>query len=127
MKVKCPICGKEGTLMYKTTKTKTTTGKYREYRKLYIYHGKNAQKKWCYLKQEDLDKIQQATGQNYTNTTQMTTQNSMSLEKPKSSFSNQFRTENKWAGSSAWNECLTCTQEAAGSNPARSTIKICGT
>ena len=26
-----------------------------------------------------------------------------------------------WAGSSAWNERLTCNQEVAGSNPARST------
>ncbi len=31
------------------------------------------------------------------------------------------------AGSSVWNECLTCTQEDAGSNPARSTSWLCRT
>lgn len=42
--------------MYKTTKTKSTAGHYRAYRKLYVYHGKPNQK-WCYLKKEDLSKI----------------------------------------------------------------------
>jgi hypothetical protein len=32
-----------------------------------------------------------------------------------------FKLLERRAGSSAWNECLTCTQEAVGSNPARST------
>lgn len=41
--------------MYKTTKTKTTTGEYKEYKKLYVYHGKPNQK-WCYLKKEDSEK-----------------------------------------------------------------------
>ena len=43
------------------------------------------------------------------------------VEKPKSSLSTLFQAEHRWAGSSAWNERLTCTQEAVGSNPARST------
>ena len=30
--------------------------------------------------------------------------------------------DSMWAGSSAWHERLTCTQEDAGSNPARSTL-----
>lgn len=32
------------------------------------------------------------------------------VEKPKSSYSTLFQAEHRWAGSSAWNECLTCTQ-----------------
>ncbi len=37
-------------------------------------------------------------------------------DKAELSFSNR----NNWAGSSAWYECLTCTQEAGGSNPPQS-------
>ena len=39
-----------------------------------------------------------------------------------SGFSKGSKAGNGWAGSSVWNECLTCTQEAVGSNPARSTL-----
>ena len=34
-----------------------------------------------------------------------------------------FRKEVAWAGSSVWNERLTCTQEVGGSNPPRSTTR----
>ena len=40
---------------------------------------------------------------------------------PKFSFYHQTKARNMWADSSVWYECLTCTQEAAGSIPARST------
>ena len=52
--------------------------------------------------------------------TQQFTQTTLKRETSKSNLSNETKTESLWAGSSAWNECLTCTQEAAGSNPARS-------
>ncbi len=85
--------------MYKTTKTKTTTGEYKVYRKLYVYHGKKAKKQWCYLKKEDLEKIEQATGQNYTNTTQITTQTSVRAKKPVPSF---FQKNKLDSGSRGW-------------------------
>ncbi len=60
--------------MYKTTKTKTTTGEYRTYRKLYVYHNKPNQK-WCYLKKEDLDNMpKKALDSLPKRTTQTTTQ-----------------------------------------------------
>ena len=75
--------------MYKTTKTKTTRGEYKEYRKLYVYHGKPNQK-WCYLKKEDLRKIPKAieSMQNHTTqtTTQITTQTSMRPNKQNLGF-----------------------------------------
>jgi hypothetical protein len=57
-------------------------------------------------------------------TTQISTviaQSRVQAEKSKSSSSNQTKHVSMWAGSSAWHERLTCTQEDAGSNPARST------
>ena len=54
----------------------------------------------------------------------MITQTGYKSETPKSSFYHQTKQEGLWADSSVWNECLTCTQEAAGSNPARSTSKL---
>ena len=78
VKLKCPVCGSMGTLMQKTTKTKTTTGRYKEYRYWYVYHGKKAKKPWCYLGKEDLEKkeikkaIEELTTQT---TTQIATQN----------------------------------------------------
>ncbi len=53
--------------------------------------------------------------------TQMYTQTAKNAGKPKSAFISQNSSGVLRAGSSAWYECLTCTQEAAGSNPARST------
>ena len=84
--------------MYKTTKTKTTTGEYKEYRKLYVYHRKPDQK-WCYLKKEDLEKIKQNTGDNYTNTTQITTQATARINKPVPSF---FKENKPNYGSRGW-------------------------
>ena len=61
------------------------------------------------------------------NTTQITTQNISKSEKSKFSSSNETKHDSMWAGSSAWHERLTCTQEDAGSNPARSTSSRNGT
>ena len=67
--------------------------------------------------------IKTATGElTRQTTTQTNTQNTSESEKPKFSFSNQTNHDSLWAGSSAWHERLTCTQEDAGSNPARSTV-----
>ena len=80
VKLKCPVCGSMGTLMQKTTKTKTTTGRYKEYRYWYVYHGKKAKKPWCYLTKEDLEKpeikeaIEELTTQTATQTDTVTTQ-----------------------------------------------------
>ena len=52
VKLQCPVCNLLGTLMQKTTKTKTTRGEYKEYTYWYIYHGKKAKKQWCYLSKE---------------------------------------------------------------------------
>ena len=82
VKLKCPVCGSMGSLMQKTTKTKTTTGEYKEYRYWYIYHGKKAMKPWCYLTKEDLNKpeIKEALRKS---TTQITTQTTQKSENPK--------------------------------------------
>ena len=82
MKLKCPVCGSMGTLMQKTTKTKTTTGEYKEYRYWYIYHGKKAKKPWCYLTKENLSKpeIKEALKES---ATQITTQTTQKTDKPK--------------------------------------------
>ena len=71
-KLACPVCGDMGTLMQKTTKTKTTTGDYKEYRYWYVYHGKGAKKPWCYLSKKlfTTPEIREAIE----DTTQMTTQ-----------------------------------------------------
>ena len=81
VKLKCPVCGSIGTLMQKTTKTKTTTGEHKKYRYWYIYHGKKAKKPWCYLSKENLERpeIKRATEglatQTTTQTSPVTTQN----------------------------------------------------
>jgi hypothetical protein len=119
MRVNCPICGNKGTVMYKTTKTKTTTGEYKEYRKLYVYHGKPNQK-WCYLKKEDLEKIQHA-GDNYTNTTQMTTQTTKKQESLNLTSVRENRTEHPLGRSSSTVGRWLYEPKVAGSSPARPT------
>ena len=54
--MKCPVCNISGSLMLKTTKTKTSTGKYKTYKKFYVYHGKKAKKPWCYLNKKHLSR-----------------------------------------------------------------------
>jgi len=88
VKLKCPVCGSMGTLMQKTTKTKTTTGQYKEYRYWYVYHGKKAEKPWCYLTKENLEKteIKKAIEEL---TTQTTTQNTNETNNPDLGFFDQ--------------------------------------
>ncbi|MGD0496624.1 MAG: hypothetical protein ABSB28_11415 [Candidatus Bathyarchaeia archaeon] len=63
-KVKCPVCGQQGVLMWKNTTTFAKGHMYR-YRKLYVYHNKTHGQKWCYLKPEQIkalgDTTQKAT------------------------------------------------------------------
>ena len=75
--------------------------------------------KWCYLGK--YEKLPEEYKRLIHKDTQTDTQNTSKSEKPKFSFSNQTKHDSMWAGSSAWHERLTCTQEDAGSNPARST------
>ena len=127
-KLRCPVCGDYGVLMKKTTITKIAGRSYR-YEKWYVYHNrsKGTKQRWCYLSKKYLElpeitetiQKEQATQ----NTTQIATQNISKSEKPKFSIPNQTEHDSIWAGSSAWHERLTCTQEDAGSNPARSTIR----
>ncbi len=79
IKLKCPVCNSEGTLMQKKTKTKTTRGEYKDYTYWYIYHGKKAKRQWCYLNNKLLEipklknlteKIKQITTQIGTNVPQ---------------------------------------------------------
>ena len=113
MKVKCPVCGKDGKLMYKNTKTKTTTGEYKEYRKLYVYHGKPNQK-WCYLKQSDLKEIpKRALEQLQESTTQTTTQMLHKQNKAQESLIPQ----NNCGHSLVWFRTSACHADDPGSNP----------
>ena len=129
MKIICPVCDDYGTLMTKVTITKKSGKEYR-YEKWYIYHNqtKSTKQKWCYLskKYRELPEIKEAMKEKQElyelyRTTQNTTQNIYSSEMPKSSFPHQISNNFMRADSSVWNECLTCTQEDAGSIPARST------
>ena len=131
VKLRCPVCGDYGILMKKETITKIAGKRYR-YEKWYIYHNKSkgTKQRWCYLSKKylELPEITEAIQkeQGTQNTTQIATQNIPKSEKPKFGFSNPTEHDSMWAGSSAWHERLTCTQEDAGSNPARSTTRAHG-
>ena len=119
-RVKCMKCGRIGNLTIKKTKTRGVTYEY-----YYIQHYiKETDKiEWCYLgPYEKLSEEYKKTLQEESKYTQHYTQNVRESDKPKSFFSNQTNQESLRAGSSAWYERLTCTQEDVGSNPARSTI-----
>ena len=53
-KIKCPVCGQEGTLILKTTKS-FSKGKMYTYQKFYVYHNKTRRQKWCYISREHLE------------------------------------------------------------------------
>jgi hypothetical protein len=114
--VQCPKCEEQGSLQPKKTKHGT-------YWRVAHYVGLNGETrkiKWCYLGKELPEEI---TSQLITHHYPNITQTNHISEMPKSSFYNQTEQGTIRADSSVWNECLTCTQEAAGSNPARSTFK----
>lgn len=69
----CPVCGRSGTFMQKTSKTKTSTGEYKTYKYWYVYHGKESRKQWCYLNKRllTLPEIQEAIQQATQTTTQI--------------------------------------------------------
>ena len=116
--VLCPKCNKRGSLQLKKTKH----GTYWRVAHYIGLKGKTRKIKWCYLKRELRESLQkQLITQNKQVITQQFTQIPSKPETSKSPFSNEMKAESKWAGSSVWNERLTCTQEDAGSNPARST------
>ena len=98
-----------------------------------MYHNatKYAKQKWCYLskRHQELQEIKKAKQEKQElydiyRTTQKTTQKTYNSETSKSSFYHQTDQTKLWADSSVWYECLTCTQEVAGSIPARSTTRI---
>ena len=118
--VTCIKCNKKGSLVTKQTKSKGYSYAY-----WYVEHWNGSKRSWCYIgKDEDLPKeyeeaLMLETRKPQDNRTQTDTQNIHKTNKLNLSWISQ----NKRAGSSVWDECLTCTQEAAGSNPARSTRK----
>ena len=73
-RVECPVCKREGRLMWKETKT-FSKGKMYTYRKLYVYHGKGTRKPWCYMKPEHLEALGVTTQKTTQSTTQNATQN----------------------------------------------------
>lgn len=113
--VKCPKCSEQGSLQPKKTKH----GTYWRVAHYVGLEGETRKIKWCYIGKELPESI---TGQLITHDYPKITQINHILEMPKSSVYHQTKQGTLRADSSAWNECLTCTQEAAGSNPARSTI-----
>ena len=68
-RAKCPTCGEDGVVIYRTVMT-TAKGKKYTYRKLYCYHNKRVGQKqcWHYLTPENLKMLgvrgKQATIQN---------------------------------------------------------------
>ena len=112
--VTCTKCNREGSLTIKQTKSKGITYQY-----WYVEHHIGDKIKWCYLGK--YEKLPEDYKRLIHKDTQTDTQNIVESDKPKSVFSSQTNQESKWAGSSVWNERLTCTQEDAGSNPAQST------
>ncbi len=54
--IRCPACGKEGTLQWKDTVTKAKGKTYR-YKKLYVYHWSPMKPKWCYLNKQQLEEL----------------------------------------------------------------------
>jgi hypothetical protein len=96
VKLKCPVCGEYGTLMTKTTITKTASKEYR-YEKWYIYHNrsKGTKQRWCYLSKKylELPEIKEAitkekATQNTTQISTVTTQSRVQAEMPNSSLIN---------------------------------------
>ena len=114
MRIVCQVCGVSGYLQH--------IG--RNYFRVRHYLGyKNGKPVFKYHRQEP-SYIRKLLGENAGHSVQVgrtTCVDHAVVEKPKSSHINHFPAEDRWAGSSDWNECLTCTQEAVGSNPARST------
>jgi hypothetical protein len=134
-KLQCPICGKEGMLMWKETRT-TSKGKTYTYRKLYVYHGKKSKKQWCYLNRELVEELRRKgtiEEENATETatqkpslaTQKATQNCNEKEKPNLSFSQQNTSKKQWAGSLARIGHEPPKLGVAGSNPAPPAILCC--
>ena len=112
--VQCPKCEQQGSLQPKKTKHGT-------YWRVAHYIGLEEETrkiKWCYIGKELPEEI---TSQLITHDYPKITQIGYKSEMPKSSFYHRTKQGTMWADSSVWNECLTCTQEAAGSIPARST------
>ena len=108
MKIKCQVCGIEGYLQH--------IGK--NYFRVRHYVGfKNGKPVFTYHRQEPAY-VRSILGQ----------VNDGNLDPKKldhnlyaAASSKGSEAETRWAGSSAWYECLTCTQEAGGSNPPQST------
>ena len=115
-RVTCIKCGRIGNLTTKKSKTRGVTYEY-----YYIQHYiKETHKiEWCYL--GSYDKLPEEYKSLIRKTIHNNTQNIRQQENSKFSLSKQNRCKSMWAGSSAWYERLTCNQEVAGSNPARST------
>ena len=113
--VNCPKCNEQGSLQPK----KTEHGTYWRIAHYIGQEGETRKIKWCYIGKELLESI---TSQLITHDYPKITQIDHKSEMPKSSFYHQTKQGTLWADSSVWYECLTCTQEAAGSIPARSTI-----
>ena len=115
--VNCPKCNEQGSLQPKKTKH----GTYWRIAHYIGLKGETRKIRWCYIGKELPESI---TSQLITHDYPKITQINHISEMPKSSFPHQISNNFMRADSSVWNECLTCTQEAAGSNPARSTLEV---
>ena len=114
VRVTCIKCGGEGSLTKKQTVSKGITYEY-----WYVEHHIGNKIKWCYLGK--FEKLPEQYKQLIHKDTQTDTQNTNNAENINLSLFNENRLDTSRAGSSAWNERLTCTQEVGGSNPPRST------
>ena len=113
-RVICSKCGEEGSLTRKRTVSKGITYEY-----WYVEHHIGDKIKWCYMGKSDglPDEYKSLIHKNTQDDTQRTN-NTETLNLGIINENSQFA---NWAGSSAWHERLTCTQEVGGSNPPQST------
>ncbi len=112
--VKCPKCQEQGSLQPKKTKN----GRYWRVAHYKGLEGETRKIQWCYIGKVLPEEL---TNQLITHDYPNITQNPIEGNKLKLGFYHQRKEARLWADSSVWYECLTCTQEVAGSIPARST------
>ena len=113
--INCPKCEKQGSLQPKKTKH----GIYWRVAHYKGLSGETRKVQWCYIGSV---LPEQFTNQVITHDYPNFTQELLERNKLKLRFYNETRQDHWRADSSVWYECLTCTQEVAGSIPARSTI-----
>ncbi|RLG90870.1 MAG: hypothetical protein DRO36_05340, partial [Candidatus Hecatellales archaeon] len=102
VQVICIKCGREGSLTKKQTVSKGITYEY-----WYVEHHIGNKIKWCYLGK--FEKLPEQYKQLIHKDTQTDTQKINNAENINLRPFHENKVDNLWAGSSAWNERLTCT------------------